>query len=486
VRAAIHTPCHPEGAKRTRDSRRLGLLAGSALILACTGGERAPEFVETLQAQRPARPTADPIAASRRTAIVAAAEKVSPAVVSITVTSTRQTAPQTPFDFFFVPQSPREQQSFGTGFVIRPDGVILTNQHVVSGAEKIIVSLADGSDQPAQLLGEDPLTDIAVIRIGKSGLRAVTTGKTSDLMIGEWVVALGNPFVYLLGNAEPSVTAGVVSAVNRNILPGRDQTGLYLDMIQTDASINPGNSGGPLANALGEVIGVNSSILSQSGGSIGLGFAIPIERALRVADEIIRNGAVRRAWVGFDVAGAESLQNWKAAGGVLVTSVAPGGPADRAGLVQGDVLTRANDRALRNYLDWESVKLDLGVGSSVRITAKRAGRERALTLTSGDLPTTTAEKVTVLKDLQLVTLTEQVRAERNVQSEHGALIFRISKELSTATGLQTGDVIVGLNRRRITGADDVRTVIEGLKQQEGVRVYIEREGSIVYTDLEFR
>jgi serine protease Do len=465
---------------------RLGLLAAIAGMLACSGGERAPEFVETLQAQRPVRPVAEAIGASRRTAIVEAAEKVSPAVVSITVTSTRQVAPQTPFDFFFVPQSPREQQSFGTGFVIRADGVILTNQHVVSGADKIIVSLADGTDHSAELLGEDPLTDIAVIRTDKAGLQPVVTGRSTDLMIGEWVVALGNPFVYLLGNAEPSVTAGVVSAVNRNILPGRDQTGLYLDMIQTDAAINPGNSGGPLANALGEVVGVNSSILSQSGGSIGLGFAIPIERALRVADEIIRAGTVRRAWVGFDVAGAESLRDWKAAGGVLVTSVAPGGPADRAGLARGDVLTRANDRILRNYLDWESVKLDLGVGATVRLSSRRAGRDRTITLTSGDLPTTAAQKVTILKDLQLVTLTEEVRAERNVQSDRGALIFRISKELSSATGLQEGDVIVGMNRNRISSADEVRAIIERLRRREGVRVWLERDGAVVYTDLEFR
>jgi serine protease Do len=457
------------------------------LVLGCgTGGDHAPELVESLQAQRPTRTAADPVSQSRRTAIVEAAEKVSPAVVSITVTSTRQVSPLTPFDFFFVPQSPREQQSFGTGFVIRSDGVILTNQHVVSGAEKIIVSLADGSDLPAELLGEDPLTDIAVIRIRRQGLRTVSTGRSTDLMIGEWVVALGNPFIYLLGNAEPTVTAGVVSAVHRNILPSRDQTGLYLDMIQTDASINPGNSGGPLANALGDIVGVNSSILSQSGGSIGLGFAIPIERALRIADEIIRTGSVRRAWVGFDVAGAESLRDWKAAGGVLVTGVVAGGPADRAGLRRGDVLSRANDRVLRNYLDWESLKLDLGVGATIQVTAKRDGRDRSLTLTTGDLPTTQAEKVTVLADLQLVTLTEQVRAERSVQSERGALIFRISRELSAATGLQEGDVIIGMNQRRIAGADDVRTVIENLKPRQGVRVFFERDGTIVYTDLEFR
>ena len=157
-----------------------------------------------------------------------------------------------------------------------------------------MVTLPDGGDLTAKLLGEDPLTDIAVIKVDRRGLQVATPGKSTDLMIGEWVVALGNPFAYLLGNSEPTVTAGVVSATGRNILPSQDQAGLYLDMIQTDASINPGNSGGPLANALGEVVGVNSSIFSQSGGSIGLGFAIPIERALR-ADEIVKNGEVRRA-----------------------------------------------------------------------------------------------------------------------------------------------------------------------------------------------
>ncbi len=464
---------------------------GAALLLlglaaACGREDRGPRFIETLEAQRPARSASESVAASRRTAIVEAAERVSPAVVSITVTSTRQAAPQTPFDFFFVPPSPREQQSFGTGFIIRPDGAIITNQHVVSGGERIIVTLRDGTDRLAQLLGEDPLTDIAVIKVEGRHLPTAMAGTSRDLVVGEWVVALGNPFAYLLGNAEPTVTAGVVSAVNRNVLPGREQAGLYLDMIQTDAAINPGNSGGPLANALGEVVGVNSSILTQSGGSIGLGFAIPIERALRVADDIIRTGAVRRAWTGFEVRGAEGMRDWKTQGGVLVTAVTADGPAARAGLQRGDILTRANDRVLRNYLDWEAVKLDLRVGDPIRLTAKRGSGERMFTLTSGDLPTTNAEKVTVLKDLQLVTLTEQVRAERNVQSERGALIFSISRELSQATGMRAGDVIVGMNRRRVNTADDVREVIEGLRPRQALRVFFEREGAIVYSDLEFR
>ena len=459
------------------------------LLLALAGcrerGE-VPAFVETLEAQRPSRPALTrQVDDSRRTALVEASARVSSSVVSIAVTTTRQVS-QSPFDFFFVPPSPRSTQSFGTGFITRSDGIIVTNQHVVSGADRIIVTLTDGTDVPAELLGEDALTDIAVIRIDRSGLQVAPVGKSSDLMIGEWVVAMGNPFAYLLGNAEPTVTAGVVSAINRNILPGRDQSGLYLDMIQTDAAINPGNSGGPLANAAGEVVGVNSSILTQSGGSIGLGFAIPIERALRVADEIVQHGSVRRAWVGFDATGAESLRDWKTQGGVLVRSVAPGGPAERAGLREGDVLTRANDRTLRNYLDWEAVKLDLRVQDAVRLSYRRGSDSRTSTLVSGDLPTTTAQKVTVLKDLQLVTLTEQVRAERGVQSEHGALIFSISRDLSQSTGLVTGDVIVAINRRRVSSADEVRSAIEALRPRQAVRMFFEREGSIVYTDLIFQ
>jgi hypothetical protein len=139
---------------------------------------------------------------------------------------------------------------------------------VVANAQRVVVTLADGSDVPARVLGEDQLTDIAVLKVDRTGLPTVTTGRSTDLMIGEWVVALGNPYAYLLGNAEPTVTVGVVSATNRNILPSGDQTGLYFDMIQTDAAINPGNSGGPLTNALGEVVGVNSSIFSNSGGSV--------------------------------------------------------------------------------------------------------------------------------------------------------------------------------------------------------------------------
>jgi serine protease Do len=423
--------------------------------------------------------------ASRRTALVTAADRVSPAVVSINVTSRQQAAPRSPWDFFFVPEGARVVQGYGTGFVVRSGGIIVTNQHVVANAERVVVTLPDGNDLPATVLGEDPLTDIAVLRVQRDNLPTVTVGKSTDLMIGEWVVALGNPYAYMLGNAEPTVTVGVVSATGRNILPGGDQTGLYLDMIQTDAAINPGNSGGPLTNALGEVVGVNSSIFSSSGGSVGLGFAIPIERAIRVADEIIKNGTVRRAWVGLEVEGVRAMREWKSQGGVVISSVAPGGPAARANLRPGDVLTEANGRRLRNYLDWEAVKLDLHVGDAVEVAVRSGSGSVRRRVVTGDLPTVTAEKITVLQDLQLINVTPAIQAERNIRSDQGALIFRLSPQVSRATGLQAGDVILAVNRTPVRNASDVSSLLN-VRAGQVIRIYVEREGQVTFTDLVFR
>jgi serine protease Do len=464
----------------------------SAAVLLAAGGSacerETPVRVssagaQTAAASRPARQAA--IDASRRTALVTAAERASGAVVSINVASRREAPARSPWDFFFVPERSRLVEGYGTGFVARPNGIIITNQHVVAGAERVVVTLADGADMPAAVLGEDPLTDIAVLQVKRDRLPTVKTGRSTDLMIGEWVVALGNPYAYLLGNSEPTVTVGVVSATNRNILPSGEQTGLYFDMIQTDAAINPGNSGGPLTNALGEVVGVNSSIFSSSGGSVGLGFAIPIERALRVADEIIRHGTVRRAWVGLEVEGASAMRDWKRAGGVTVTSVAPGGPAAKASLRRGDVLTEANNRPLRNYLDWEAVKLDLHVGDSVDLSVRSGRRTVQRRVVTGDLPTVTAEKYKVLEDLELVNVTPAVRAERGIRSQEGVLIFSISPAVSDATGLADGDVILAINRTPVRAASQVGELLN-VRPGEVVRVYLEREGQITFTDLVFR
>jgi serine protease Do len=430
-----------------------------------------------LEAQNP-RDLKDP-GRSRQTAIVTAAARVAPAVVSVNVLRREQRQPQDPFDLFFMPRGADQVvEGYGSGFILSSDGIVITNQHVTQGAEQIVVTLRDGRDFPAKVLGEDPQTDIAVLKLDATGLPTSPLGKSSDLMIGEWVVAFGNPFAYLLGNSEPTVTAGVVSAVGRNLLPSEGQSGIYVGMIQTDAAINPGNSGGPLANALGEVVGVNSSIFTSSGGSVGIGFAIPIERALRVADELRHFGKVRRAWVGLEVAGADDLRGWKRAGGLRVTQVAPGGPAARAAVAAGDVLVSARGRRLRTFLDWEAVLLDIGPGDTLIVSYRHKGEGRTARLAVTDLPTTLAEKVSVLGGMKVVTVSAAVRAERGIQSDHGALIYDIPEEMQQATGLASGDVILQINRVRVASADDLRRAFTAAAGAGAATVWFERDGRL--------
>lgn len=427
------------------------------------------------------------LAASRQTAIVEAAARVAPAVVSVNVLRRERELPRTPWDFFFVPRGyERVVQGLGSGFIVSSDGLVITNQHVVQGAEQIVVTTRDGVDYEATLLGEDPLTDIAVLKVDGRNLPTVPIGSSQDLMIGEWVIAIGNPYGYLLGNTEPSVTAGVVSAVGRNLLPTGDEPGVYVGMIQTDAAINPGNSGGPLANARGEVVGVNSSIFSNTGGSIGIGFAIPIERALRVANELRRYGEVRRAWLGLDVAGAEELRGWKRTGGLRVTRVAPGGPAARAGIEPGDVLLRAGNKTLKTFLDLEAVKLDLGPGDVLEVVLLRGSRERTVKMVVEELPTSRAPKVAGLGDMELITVTPAIQQERGLSRARGALIYRIGEETQFATGLQAGDVILQINRTPIGTAEDARTAFRAAAGRGALRVWFERGGQLGYTDFYVR
>jgi serine protease Do len=264
--------------------------------------------------------------AARRTPITDAVARVSPAVVTV---QTEATSPAgNPFDAFFGGRSDRTTQGLGSGFIIRADGVIVTNAHVVSGATAVKVALRDGTTYPAKVVGVDETNDLAVLRISALHLPVAPLGTSDDLIIGEWAIAIGNPYGFFLGNTEPSVTAGVISGTGRNLVGQVEGGGVYVDMIQTDASINPGNSGGPLVNALGEVVGVNSSIYSPSGGSVGLGFAIPINRVRRVAEDLLAHGAVRRPWIGVQLRLPDANNSRvMLTGGVTVRSVVPGSPA---------------------------------------------------------------------------------------------------------------------------------------------------------------
>ncbi len=426
--------------------------------------------------------------ASRSTAIVTAADRVAPAVVSVNVTRRQVRAGRSMFDWFFMPRGyEREVQGLGSGFIVSSQGLVITNQHVTAGATEIVVTTRDGVDYPARLLGEDPYTDIAVLQIEADGdLPTVPVGRSTGLLIGEWVVAIGNPFGYLLGNTEPSVTAGVVSAVGRNLIPsGEDQT-VYVGMIQTDAAINPGNSGGPLINALGDVVGVNSSIFSRSGESVGIGFAIPIERALRVAAELERYGSVRRSWIGLSVAGSDRMREWKRTGGLTVTEVAPNGPADEAGLEPGDVILSAFGRSIRTFLDWEAVKLDVSPGDTLDLQVQRGDRQRRVLAIVNALPTTLAERISVLGDMELITVSPAIRQERGIQSEAGALIFDIGGSTQRSTGLREGDIIIQINRTAVTGAEQVQEIFRQVQGLGAIRVYVERGGGIGWTEFYVR
>jgi serine protease Do len=361
-------------------------------VLACddrtppvqTSSEGAQTAVADRSADRSARQTA--IDASRRTALVAAAERASNAVVSISTTARQEARARSPWDFFFVPERTRMVEGYGTGFVTRPTGVIVTNQHVVANAERVVVTLADGTDLPATVLGQDPLTDIAVLQVKRQGLSPVSTGRSSDLMIGEWVVALGNPYAFLLGNSEPTVTVGVVSGTNRNILPSGEQTGLYFDMIQTDASINPGNSGGPLLDAQGEVVGIATAMLPWAR---GIGFAIPAHTAAWVASVLIREGEVRRPFLGIAARG-EDLE--AAADGrrraVRVLEVVEGAPAQAAGLAPGDLLVAANGSPVQTLDDLQRIVV-LARAEEIGLEIRRG--ERALELAIRPRPAASRE-----------------------------------------------------------------------------------------------
>jgi serine protease Do len=459
-----------------RRLRHVTCLSG-ATLLAAAGALPGQERNAAPDSARRARSAA--VTDSRHSVIVDAAARVAPAVVSVNVLRRERQVSDDPFAMFFMPRGyERQMEGYGSGVIISADGVVITNQHVTNGATQIIVTTREGNDYPAKLLGEDPLTDIAVLKIEATGLPTAPLGTSADLTVGEWVVAIGNPFAYMLGNSEPSVTAGVVSAVGRNLLPSGDQSGVYVGMIQTDAAINPGNSGGPLVDVRGEVVGVNSSIFSPSGGSVGIGFAIPIERAQRVATELRRYGHVRRPWVGLDVVGGADLRDWKRTGGLRVTTVAAGGPAVRGGLAAGDVLLNVRGRRLRTFLDWEAVLLDTGPGDSLVVAFRRDGRTQTARLSVTDLPSTLAEKVSVLGDLQAVTLTPQIRQERSIQTERGALIYNMGAAAQQATGLQPGDVIFQINRQGVGSAEDLRGVLAAAAGAGPVTVWFERGGMV--------
>lgn len=377
----------------------LAFVAVGAILLFILGNARNSNSVEKGVAPGSAQAHLSPDEV-RQSVIVKAAEKASPAVVSIGVVTTRVVRERSPgydefFDFFFrdfVPPSRLYQYreaipDIGSGFIVSPDGYIVTNEHVVHGAEEISVVTPDGLTLPGTLKGVHEASDVAIVKVDGKELPCLELGDSDNLMVGEWALAVGNPFGNLIEDARPSVTLGVVSAKMRSFKPASGGK-VYVDMIQTDAAINPGNSGGPLVNEYGQAIGMNTFIFTRSGGSLGIGFAIPINRVKRVLDEVKKYGKVRPVWLGFTVttvneqtAGTLGLP----AGGALVGSVELRSPADTAGLKAGDIIVRVDGKKIQDADDVINAFGSALVGETFSLDVLRKNQQLHLTLTAKEL-----------------------------------------------------------------------------------------------------
>ncbi len=400
-----------------------------------------------------------------------------------------QMDPNDPFYEFFrqfgIPgaamQAPRNVPTHGqgSGFIISPDGLVLTNAHVVKGASEVIVKLTDRREFRAKVLGSDPKTDVAVLKIGAKDLPTVRLGSTRDLQVGEWVLAIGSPFGF-----ENSVTAGVVSAKGRS-LPDDS----LVPFIQTDVAVNPGNSGGPLFNARGEVVGINSQIYSRSGGYQGVSFSIPIELAAKIKDQIVATGKVRHAQLGVAVqevnqAFAESFKLDKPEG-ALVASVSKGSPADKAGLEPGDVIRQVDGQPIVASGDLPAWVGQAQPGQQARLSVWRHGKPVELTATLGDASDKVGKQArnedAVGKGqlgLSLRQLDPQERREAGVSE---GLVIEQARGPAAAAGVQPGDVLLAINGVPAKDITQVRAAMA--KAGKSVALLIERNGDKIFVPV---
>jgi serine protease Do len=419
---------------------------------------------------------------NRVTPTVVAVRRVLPSVVSVSVFR-RERMRARSFLELFGPSRDRMVSGLGSGFAIDDQGTILTNDHVVQNADSVIIVDGAGRTYDASVVGRDELTDLAVLSIPPGKVPAAPLGRSADLMVGEPAIAIGNPYGSFLANSEATVTRGVISGVDRDIRATGQREVLYADMVQTDASINPGNSGGPLVNIRGDVVGVNSSIFSSSGGSQGLGFAIPIDRALRVAGELRDFGRIRRPWVGADVATVPSDSFVSVA---TVRRIAPASPASNAGLAEGDVIMALNGKPVRGSLDWEIGLLDAGVNGRIDVELLRSGNRLALSMEIEELPSEGAERVEALRGLRLVSVTPGIAVERDLTVDAGAMIVEVDGPLARRTGMRENDVIVAINRREVRTAEEARDRLLDAAQSGWVELFISRQGATLVTSFPIR
>jgi len=436
-----------------------------AVIIACKPMAES-QTTNTRPRQEPA-PIPATVSASRRTPIVVVAHNVLPAVVNIQTESTirRRTVDPffDPFGFFGGGDRTYTSQSLGSGFVWSSDGIVVTNNHVVEGASRVTVNFNDGTQLRAKLIGVDPDSDVAVLRVDAKKLPAAPIGTSADLMIGESVIAVGNPF-----GLSGSVTTGVVSALGRSV-PSKEAGRTFTDFIQTDASINPGNSGGPLCDTRGHVVGVNTAVRTDGQ---GIGFAIPVDRARKIIQDILRYGQVHSAWIGA-VTATLTPEEAKRIGtpvsrGALVARVFGGSPAQAAGLKPGDVITSAGGKPVDSREAFSTFTSTLAAGQPLALTVVREGTTRTLTARPADPPA----------DLGLRILWEI--AGLRVGEGRGVVIEEVARgSRAESVGLAPEDAIVGVNGVEITSINDLNRELTRSAERSSIVLSVAR-GRYIY------
>jgi serine protease Do len=475
----------------------VGVLTAAGLVTALTAGgltlyqHGMPEANAAVTTQTGA--PAGPYAAQGLPDFSSLVERYGAAVVNVSVEQAVKTGapqargmdPNDPFYEFFrrfqipMPQGDAPARGQGSGFIVSADGVILTNAHVVKDAAEVTVKLTDKREYKAKVVGTDPQTDVAVLRIDAKNLPTVRLGKSDDVRVGEWVVAIGSPFGF-----ENSVSAGIVSAKGR-ALPD----GTYVPFIQTDVAVNPGNSGGPLFNLKGEVIGINSQIYSRTGGYQGLSFAIPSDLVAKVQTQIVQNGKVTRGRIGVTIQEinqslAESFGLKKAAG-ALVSSVEKGSPAEKAGIEQGDVILKVDGREISGSMDLSGTIADVRPGATAKLEVWRKGAPRDLTVTVGEMkpPQVAVNPIGEADQGRLgVAVRPLTPDEQKETGVSGGLVVEQASGAAAKAGVQPGDIILALNSTPVKTVEQLRGMVA--KSGKRAALLVQRDTGKIYIPVE--
>ncbi len=460
----------------------LAALAAGSLLPGSGAVSRAAAAIPELAAIDPAGPAAALPLAGTFAPII---ERAAPAVVSITASAVVK-AEQPGFPFFGPPEGRRS--GTGSGVIITPDGYVLTNHHVVDGAQQIEVTLSDRRTYAAAIVGSDARTDIAVLKLDATNLPALPLGNSDSVRVGDIVLAIGNPF-----GIGQTVTMGIVGATGRGNLGIED----YEDFIQTDAAINPGNSGGALINTRGQLIGVNTAILSRTGGNNGVGFAVPVNLGHHVMSQIIRHGEVRRGYLGVGIQDltppmAKAL-GAPSASGAVISDVTPGGPAAAAGMRRGDVIQSMNGRTVRDARELRLAVAAIAPGTQVTLGVVRDGEPREIRTRLDQLPEPGARKADVAAGrgsgygLGIADLTPELARELGVEpGASGVVVTEVQPGSAAAeAGLRRGDVILEANRRAVANHQEFREAVRAAAG-EPLLALISRDGRTFYAVLTAR